>query len=138
MKNQQEKCTASEFRSLLSGYEIYSCPRTSRKGGGMAAIVRDNLNVDIGEKNIAKTSESMDLSIRSRDSVIHVIIVYRPPPSKVNGYTVKKFVDKFSSLLESSIVFPGKLVILCDFNFHVEGTNDVNTFSLPPTRRDIR
>ena len=34
------QCAVSQFRSSLSGYNIHQCPRSGRKGGGVAAITR--------------------------------------------------------------------------------------------------
>ena len=47
MNKTTQKCVVSQFRSLLSDYDIHSCHRTGRKGGGIAAIIRNNLKVEI-------------------------------------------------------------------------------------------
>ena len=64
--------------------------------------------------------ERLDLNLSVKSDVIHLIIVYRPPPSAKNGYTVKQFMSEFSSLLATSITSPGRLVIAGDFNFHMD------------------
>lgn len=117
------ECISSQFRSLLSGYEIYSKPRAKRKGGGVAVIARQNVKVKTNKTPVRSSFESMDLSITVKPEVIHLIVIYRPPPSKKNGSTVTQFFQEFTELLESAIVSSGWLVIVGDFNFHVEDTS---------------
>ena len=50
----------------------------------------------------------------------HYIIVYRPPPSQVNHFTIPAFMEEFEDFLSEVTVLPGKLVIMGDFNFHMD------------------
>ena len=79
-----------------------------------------------------------------------IVVVYRPPPSSINGLTSSLFFMEFSSFLESMVSSPGKLLIVGDFNFAVNNGNDgaaldfldlLNTFNLTqhikvPTHKD--
>ena len=53
--------------------------------------------------------------------------IYRPSPSTNNGFTVKQFLDEFSTFLEGFVLTPGKLLPSGDFNFHVDNLGDYNT-----------
>ena len=54
----------------------------------------------------------------------------RPPPSQANGLTLADFMSEFDSFLTDLSVIPGKLLLLGDFNFHVDTPTktDVNGF----------
>ena len=120
MNESKQKCIISEFRASLSGYNFHSIPRSNRKGGGVAAIMRSNLNVHVDKRGTFSSFEHMDLNILADKCLIHLILIYRPPPSNKNGNSVKMFMNEFSTFLESAIIAPGRLIILGDFNFHVE------------------
>ncbi|KAK6177246.1 hypothetical protein SNE40_015382 [Patella caerulea] len=118
------ECVKNELCSLVSGYGIYSRPRASSVGGGVAVIARDNLNVKVNRNHQQISSfESMDLSVKLSPELIRLLIVYRPPPSKKNNQKLKTFFDDFSSLLEWAVTLPGWLVILGDFNFHIDNSS---------------
>ena len=48
-------------------------------------------------------------------------VVYRPPES---GAAIGLFFEEFSSLLEEVVVCSEELLIICDFNFHMDDTAD--------------
>ena len=83
----KQQLTVSQLRSLLSGYDVLSCRLKSRKGGSVAVIARQNLDVKLNVKSSFTSFESMDLSVRVGWDTIHVIVVYRPPSSKKNTST---------------------------------------------------
>ena len=108
----KQKIILDEFESLISGYDFISEPRKKRQGGGIGAIVRDNIKVHPNKGGSSYVSfEHLYLNLSVKSDVIHLIIVYRPPPSAKNGYTVKQFMSEFSSLLATSITSPGRLLI---------------------------
>ena len=49
---------------------------------------------------------------------VRIFVIYRPPPSQVNGLTVSLFFAEFSQFLEH-------IFILGDFNLHVNAADDV-------------
>jgi len=55
-----------------------------------------------------------------------LISVYRPPPSPANGLTLDIFLDEFGPLLEELEVTDAELLIVGDFNFHMDDLIDVN------------
>ena len=57
---------------------------------------------------------------------VTVISVYSPPPSAANGLTVDIFLDEFGTLLEELIVIEADLLIVGDFNFHMDDLTDGN------------
>ena len=55
---------------------------------------------------------------------IRLVVVYRPPPSTANGLTVAQFFREFSTFLEHLVLLPFDVLILGDFNFHVNNKTD--------------
>jgi len=105
-----------------TGYLISHVPRNNRSGGGVAVIYRSSFNANLCDSVIFNSFESMEMTFRSRDQTIRVVVVYRPPSLSHN-----LFYDEFSSFLETLVLLPGKLFICGDFNIHVDNKNDCNT-----------
>ena len=119
----KQKVFFSEFRTFLSGYDIISCPRPNRKGGGVDAIIRQGLDVKQNDDgNKFTTFEYIDLSITAKSDMPRLILLYRPPASSNNG-TVSKILDEFATFLQSVILYSGRLLCLGALNFHVENPN---------------
>jgi hypothetical protein len=65
------------------------------------------------------------LSVRLKNTSACIALVYRPPPSPENGYTVNGFFSEFEEYVSSLLVaVPGKLYLTGDFNFHLENPAD--------------
>ena len=65
----------------------------------------------------------MELLVSSGSTHLRVIGIYRPPSSRKRPLPTHLFFDEFSSLLESAVLHPGKLIIAGDFNFHMNNVN---------------
>ena len=59
-----------------------------------------------------------------------IIIIYRIPPSTKNKLQKSTFIEELGDLLESTATLSGKLVILGDFNVHVDSNSDTESFQL--------
>ncbi len=68
--------------------------------------------------------EYMNFSISVSTTTIHLVIIYRPPPSTKNRLTPEIFFIEFATFLEEILITSGNLVILGDFNFHVDNPNN--------------
>lgn len=64
--------------------------------------------------------EYIELLLTSESKTLRIVIVYRPPPSTNNGLTPTILFDEFSTFLEQYITIPGSLLMVSDFNFHVD------------------
>ena len=104
------------------GYTLLNAPRDStNRGGGIAVVFKIPLNLLVKQvHNSAHYSTFEYLHVTDRSGSIHFVIVYRPPPSVSNGYTVQKFLEEFDVLVQEISASPGKLMLLGDFNLHWE------------------
>ena len=101
------------------GYTYLSCPRPGDAHGGLGVLHKSSLNFqnkDIGLK--ATTFEH--LCILDTDNGVRYILIYRPPPSTENGFKTRQFLEEFDDFLDAILLLPGRLVILGDFNVHVD------------------
>ena len=109
----------ARFCSSLHGFTIHQVPRIHRKGGGTAVIVKANLQVTLNKSSVFKTFEILDANVRSSSVMIRLIVIYRPPNSCISD-----FLTDFSKLMEGLIHANGHLIIVGDFNIHVDNPRD--------------
>ena len=78
-----------------------------------------------GEK---ESFEYCELLVQISSSLkIRVVIVYRPPHSEDHGVPMVTFLSEFSSYMESIILSKDHLLILGDFNIHMDVSIDAYT-----------
>lgn len=67
----------------------------------------------------------IDIQLTSaRNHNLRLAVIYRPPPSSMNSFTVGLFLDEFSSFLEGLVLAPSAFLVAGDFNFHVDDQED--------------
>uniref|UniRef100_A0A8C1X7T0 Reverse transcriptase domain-containing protein n=1 Tax=Cyprinus carpio TaxID=7962 RepID=A0A8C1X7T0_CYPCA len=99
-------------------------PRQTGRGGGVATIYSDILNVTQKTGYRFKSFEILLLNVTLSDmqkkSIISLALatVYRPP----GPYT--EFLKEFGDFLSDLLVTADKALIFGDFNIHVDNTND--------------
>ena len=108
------------------GYTFLSSHRKTGSGGGISVISKCELKLSLKPAFTFTTFEIVH--VVSRSSSLHLFAIYRPPPSSANGFTLPDFMGEFDSLLTDLAVLPGSLLMLGDFNFHVD----------IPTRTDVQ
>ena len=114
-----EKDNAILSALLPKGYNIKHNPRGSR-GGGTALIYKSSLCVkSVPDTSVHPSFELLHCVIRSTVTV-NLAVVYRPPPSTKNKTTHQQFLAEFGLFLEHFIMTSGKLLIVGDFNYHVD------------------
>ena len=104
---------------------MYSVPRGSR-GGGVDLLYKKLLKFRRNAlvKHKFKSFEFTDLIMKHSSTSLRIVVVYRPPPSSTNLNSIALFFDEFPRLLEELITAPGDLLLVGDFNFHVNDASD--------------
>ncbi|MEE4247325.1 MAG: reverse transcriptase family protein, partial [Kangiellaceae bacterium] len=108
-------CDGPTINALLpNGYEIIHAPRRTR-GGGTALVYRQSLNVT----RVAVSSASFEVleCVIKGPIVLRICVVYQP-------YRTALFMEEFSSYLAGLATSPGHLLVLGDFNLHVDDPLD--------------
>ena len=104
------------------GYEIITYRKTRRLdfGGGVAVIFKNRLKFrNIKGKKYA-SFEHIVCQLITMNGPVKFINIYRPPYSKKNRYTEKKFFEEFSDLLTDVITSDVPYFLVGDYNIHVE------------------
>ena len=104
-----------------TGYSFHHVSRSgAARGGGVGLLFRFSFNIKPQSCRKFISFEYIELLLTTVGKTLRIVIVYCPPPSTTNGLTPIFFFDEFSTLLEQYVTFPGSLLIVGDFNFHVD------------------
>lgn len=98
------------------GYHIFAKSRPQRSGGGVALLIRDNIQCSLRsdlDTMLEGFAESVFVEIRCHNLNTSVIIaeVYRPPQGNIN-----EFIHNFSNLLACLAESNTKAYIMGDYN----------------------
>lgn len=106
-------------------YNLDDVIRSERKGGGLALLYRDNLKCSrtcINDK--FQSFEFTEWEIKCKTLRLAVMGVYRPQYSKTHPVTEATFLKEFPELLGKVLFKPISVLILGDFNLHVDDDTD--------------
>ena len=107
------------------GYNIEQLQRNYADGGGVALVYRRCFKVKRDVQMIHKSFELINIHITSvYNHNLRLVVIYRAPPSPGNGFTVRMFLEEFSSFLEGLVSTTSALLVAGDFNFHIDEPND--------------
>ena len=104
------------------GYSLYQQPRVARRGGGLRFFVKDGLDASVVPTKACSTFENFLIKISLNKESFYCLNIYRPPSSGC-----PTFFEQFHSLLEDIHHTTENLVILDDFNLHLETTYSNST-----------
>lgn len=105
------------------GYDIILNSRQERRGGGVGVLFKKNLNVRqlaSSQDDVFTHFEHLSCSVCAGDVQIRLCIIYRPPPSKRNGFRNTLFFEEWSNYLDHQVVIPQEIIITGDLNFHLD------------------
>jgi hypothetical protein len=123
---------------MPENYQILHVPRKTR-GGGVGFIYKDCYSPKLDSSLKFKSFECQTVLIDVASFTYRFIIVYRVPPSVKNKIQKCTFINELGDLLELTATLPGKLVLLGDFNVHIDCSGDqesqqltslINSFNL--------
>ena len=111
-----------------AGYKPIDYARTGRGGGGIGLLYKDSLQVTKVRNGEEESFEYCELLVQiSSLRKIRVVIVFRPPFSENHRVPMGIFLREFSSYMESIILSNDHLLILGDFNIHMDVSTDADT-----------
>lgn len=112
-----------------NGYQLKKVCRQERSGGGIAIIHRENVQVrPVKHPQMPTSFEVLETHTTTGNQTICLLTVYRsqrPDPSCHIPMSV--FFNEFRSLMYKYITSPNKLLIVGDFNIHMDEVNDLDT-----------
>ena len=109
----------SQLRPLNANTHI---PRSSGRGGGVAAIFNTRLLINPKPKPGYSSFESLILNLAhpswKSQKPIMIVTVYRPPAP------YSEFLSEFSEFLSELVLKTDQIIIVGDFNIHVDVDRD--------------
>ena len=87
-------------------------------------LVRATISVRSATQYVADSFENCVIKVAIDSSLLDVCVIYCPPPNTRNKLTTKQFITDFGSMLEEYVTSTGHVVLLGDFNFHLDNEND--------------
>ena len=90
----------------------------------MCVLLRKGFKISQHDITNYRSFEHMDLTLNSGAHSLRLVTIYRPPPSKSNKFTAADFKRDFSSFLESMTFANSNLLLVGDFNVHVDDAED--------------
>ena len=105
-------------------YSFLHNPRKSRRGGGVALICANHLHPNILSIKEFTSFESIAIKIKLPKPFI-ISVIYRPPSS-----SAPLFLDHFTDYLSLLANFDFPLLIIGDFNIHVNTVTDFSSHFL--------
>ena len=90
-------------------------------GEGLALVTKQNLKVKREDDSIRVEIEYARWKVTLANSFLNILGVYRPPDG-----SIPQFLNNFTDFLVDIVASNANLVILGDFNIHVNGVNDPN------------
>ena len=111
-----------------TGYKLLDKPREGHRGGGTALFYKDSFTVSMVNCRRVESFEYLEVLVSlSSSSNLRVVIVYRRPYSDEHKVSFDVFINEFSNYLESVVLSKENLLIIGDFNIHMDVPSDTKT-----------
>lgn len=101
-----------------TGYSFLHAPRSTGRGGGVGVLFKDSLKMKKIDKQKFHSFENIQLNLHSSTSSTVILVIYRPPSTNCST-----FLEEFSNFLEQFVIASGRLLLVGDFNFHLNSTD---------------
>ena len=109
------------------GYKMLYQNRPKRQGDGLAIMCKSHLQVKQLDSGSKPSFEYLVCRILEKSVAVTTMAIYHPPYSATNNNTNAKFIDEFTEYLAESITMYNNIVILGDFNLHINNQENPDT-----------
>ena len=104
-----------------------SIHREDRTGGGIALVYKSKYNSKTVRNGKTRSFEYGIWHISSANMNLSIAAIYHPPYTNKNHITNNMFIDDFTDWLVKEIMLHDNLLILGDFNLHINDLDNPNT-----------
>ena len=116
LSDQGDEACNTEMRP--KGYQFHSFTRCSTRGGSIALVSKcSTKSVSVKRLNY-QCLEAVQVKLLHISMFMSFVCLYRPPPSKVDKFTDKMFLDELSGLVVHLASRTGEMVTVGDFHYH--------------------
>ena len=113
-----EKDHAIKKQLTPTGYILKCIDRKGRSGGGVALLCKQEWAPKLDSAETFTFFEYISCALSNSNTKLRVCVVYRLP--NIENIITGQFFQEFSELLSKMILQKEKLLIMGDFNFHME------------------
>ena len=126
--NEEDVCRLSTSEFCTGLYSAVPSNRQHRKGGGILLVHKKSYKVNLVEEVFTRAFQAAKFKIQIDNCNVTLLSIYHPPYSTVNPVTDRMFIDDFTIWICDQLVpdHNNKLIILGDFNIHVNDEFDEN------------
>ena len=110
-----------------NGWKISGIHRQDRTGGGIALVYKSKYNSKTVRKGKTRSFEYGIWHISLANTKLSIAVIYHPPYTNKNPITNNMFIDDFTDWLVEEIILHNNLLILGDFNLHINDLDNPNT-----------
>ena len=122
--------SASKTLCTPGGYRFFDHSRSGRRGGGTGLLFKNNLMVTKVTGGEHQSFEYSEWKVTSGSRRVNLIIMYRPPYSAAHPVTSAVFFVEFAEYLESIVLSADPLLIVGDFNIHIDSNENYDAIKL--------
>ena len=117
-------CVTSPLQNL--GFRLLTSNWKSRRGGSLAIIYREGLEVDLVQEGEQPSFQFAIWRIESGNQCVFAVSIYRPPNTTINQITDAQFTTDFAEWIPNITMQYKNTIILGDFNIHINDRMDAN------------
>ena len=117
-------CVTSPLQNC--GFRILTSNWKSGRGGGLAIVYREGLEVDLVQEGELPSSQFAIWRIESGNQCVFAVSIYRPPYTTTNQITDAQFTTDFAEWIPNITMQYKNTIILGDFNIHINDSMDAN------------
>ena len=119
------------------GFKCLTSNRQGRKGGGLILISRDEYKLQSLGTGQLRTFQFAKWRIGLKHTALMVLAIYHPPYSEQSQITNHEFLDVFTDWIAEYIMNDTNIIILGDFNLHVNDSNNDDAMNFIETTQAL-
>ena len=120
-----DKATISQIKDFRYNTMSSRKPRRYDLGGGVALLYKNNLDVHrVKQTSKYSSFEFIECTLKTRSENYRFVNIYRVEYSQKHQVTFQTFIDEFSELMSELMVKKGQVILVGDYNIHVENEAD--------------
>ena len=105
-------------------FQLFPSNRQGQRGGGIALVTKTNITTKLLDEGQLNTFQFDKWQLALKHTSITVIAIYHPPPSNLMRVTNGEFLDEFTDWVAESVSTCNNVILVGDFNLHVNNPND--------------
>ena len=127
--NEEDACMLSTSEFCTSPFSAIPSNRQDRQGSGILLVHKKSYKANLIDEVFTCSFQATKFRIQIDNCNVTLLSIYHPPYSTTNPVTNRMFIDDIIEWICDQLVMSdddNKLIILGDFNIHVNDKSDEN------------